>query len=96
MQVWTKLYEMEKKERVRLPHKYFKNPTACFSSIAKSIEINEMTVGMVFKRYKESLSIDKKQQNFRRSSLVNKMFSQSSWDLVRQIHDFRSEIDGKK
>ena len=51
---------MEKAQREKIVHKYLENPGASNRSIAKELKISYSTVTDVLKRYKATLSIERK------------------------------------
>lgn len=63
---------MELEQRKIIVNKYVENPTWSYGKIAKALNLSKSTVGIVIKRFKERLNIERAVQKKRRQGCVDK------------------------
>lgn len=66
-----KLEVMEKQNRVNIVHKFQENPTWTGSMIAKSLKLPRSTVYLVLKRYRQTLSVERKKKQVEKTGTKN-------------------------
>ena len=76
-------------------HKYFENSYRSRTKTAKSLKMLKASICRVIKRYKETLSADRKTQTNRRSGTNNKILGKKSQGHSNKIQDGLITIDPK-
>ena len=73
---------MENQNRKKIVHTFHENPTWSGSMIAKKLKIPKSTVNSVLKRYRETLSTDRKQKEKKKVPVRNQELTKR---IIRSI-----------
>lgn len=81
--------------RKKILHKYFENPQASIRSIARELNFHHTTVSKVIKRYKETLSVERKPGSGRKKGFVDKKLANKILRSLK-VHPELSDNDRAK